>query len=452
MAITIAAAVRADVPVRGSVPVSGWTPPRDVWRTSPGSGATAWIVIGADGRGLAAWDYQLPSGYAGVRVAPVGAGGRVGRSRELRTPVATPLTYGRDRVVALVAPAADRARRVRVAFGSTRDGFGREQTIYRLPQGALGRDVAMAGNGDGRIAVVARLFRRDRSTRIVLLERAAGRRFGPARVVVSHPFCRKPSCEGYDDGQDVSVAVGPRGDIVVAWQDGPWVMARVRRAGHGMGPTVRVGRYDRVWGGLRTAVSAQGAIWVAWFDHPVGDGRGTMSIRVATRPAGASAFGPLRELDHVEEMEFTLQQTVRLALDPAGGAFLAWHGPGAKLARLDPAGALLRTYDLGQGDVDVLETSSRPGEALAVWSNSPDYVAGTTQLFGAFATADGGLTAPERIGPYGGIRGVAAALDPVGGSATVLWTQDVPADSLTSEKHTRTITRTSKRSGPYTPR
>jgi hypothetical protein len=391
------------------------------------------LAFGAGGSALASWRYALANGHAGQRAAERRADGSYGPAHELPSFVSAPLVFGRDRVVALVRPDDELARRVRVVFGSTSGRFGREQTIYRGEPVGRGAITRIAAIDSGRVAVVRRMIRRDGSARIVLLERRPRRPFGRARLVDEQPVCRNWRCMSIDGGIDVSVALSPRGDLVVAWQDGPWIEARVRYAGRRMGPVMRIGRFYRLWGGLRTAISARGRAWVAWFDQTVESGRGPMWIRLATRAPGAAAFGSVLELDHRESMEFTIGQTVRLALDPAGAAFVAWHDPDAKLASLDPGGKPIVTRSLGYGDIDALVTGRRPGEALVVWSAERSLFDGVTQLYGALTTPDGGFTGPEPIGPTAGVGEPAAAIDPITGSATVLWSQIVPASLISIE-------------------
>ena len=72
----------------------------------------------------------------------------------------------------------------------------------------------------------------------------------------------------------VTVAVGPRGDIVVAWERNGKIEARIRRPGHRLGRVVPVGKGARLQTRLRAAVAASGRAWIAWESKRI-DGEGT---------------------------------------------------------------------------------------------------------------------------------------------------------------------------------
>jgi hypothetical protein len=448
----LVAAIAANVPVAARaqgptspVAASPWSTPVAVTSTLGGTlsfGPT--LAFGASGLGLATWSYELGTGHTGQRAAQRRLDGSFGPEVELPVPIEAPLVYGQDDAVALVRTSRS-ARRVRVVFGSTSGQFGAEQTIYTSPP-ARAAFARITANDRGDIAVVQRVLQRDGSGRIVLVERRPGGSFGRPRVVRELHACAPPTCyTSPDAGYDVAVAVGPRGDLVVAWQEGADVLARVRRAGR-MGRAVRIGAYGRIWGGLRTAVSTGGAAWVAWFDSYVASGKGPMWIRIATRPAGAGRFARRRTLDHLRSLSFTNFQTVYLALDPQGMAFVAWRGPQPKLATLDARGHPLRTRPLGAGD-DVLglATSGRPGEAVVLWARQPDYLTGEMQIFGALTTA--GAFSSGAVTPLAPVGGPIAAFAPAAGPPTVLWAQTPPALTTSSKRQVSTIFATTRLGG-----
>ena len=70
---------------------------------------------------------------------------------------------------------------------------------------------------------------------VTLAERRPGGRFAAPRIVASRGR----------GAFAVTVAIGARGDLVVAWQRGRWVEARVRRPGRRLGPLQRLGPPSR---------------------------------------------------------------------------------------------------------------------------------------------------------------------------------------------------------------
>ena len=422
VALLMATAVGTGAPpATAQITASPWTAPFTVSSEAPGSSsAIPTLAFGASGRGLVTWSYRTGTGHTGQMAAQRRLDGSYGPAVDLGSPMADPLVYGHDRAVALVLPRAPVARRVRVVFGSTSGRFGHERTIYTAPPAAFSI-TRMAASKRGHVVVVRRDTDRNRRSRIVLVERRPGGRFGRARVVSDDP-CNVPSCRYfYGGGSDVAVAVGDRGDVVVVWEQGWWLMARVRRRGGRLGPAVRLGTYDRIQGGVRSAVSPEGAVWVAWMDHPVGSGGGPMSIKLATGRAGAREFAPTRVLDHVRDMQFTNYQRVRLVLDPSGTAFAAWNGPGPKLAEIDPAAAPPRMRRLARsGEVLALAAGQRPGDALVAWTTTVDHLAGTRRLIASVSTA-GGFTGGEVIASGTYIGSTVAGFAPADRTPIVLW-------------------------------
>ena len=292
-------AVDGPAPAADGPAAAAWSAPSSLAKSPRGTRVVRPGLAFAARGAIATWRVERAVDDSRQYAAALERDGGLGPRRELSDPILAPLAYGDHRVVALVDD-GDRSSRVRVVFGSTSGRFGRAHTILRTARGYYGSGTRITADRRGRVAVVHRLERRDGSSRVVLVERRAGGRFGRPTLIAEQRRCRAQICPGDVEsgyGTDISVAIGPRGGVVVAWQHGAWVDARVRRAGERMGPITRIGRYDRVWS-LATAMSARGAAWVAWYDHPVGgerSGYGPMSIRAATRPAGARRFGALRE-------------------------------------------------------------------------------------------------------------------------------------------------------------
>jgi len=447
--VAVVAALAAGTTAAQAPAASRWSAPVTI--ASPGPRIIVdrpTLAMASGGRGLVTWGYSVGSyGHSGQRAAQRRPDASFGGARELRSWIEPPLAYKRDRAFALVQQRSLAIRRVRVVFGTTGGRFGGERTIYTGEPDAWFTRTRAAANARGDVAVAHMIVRKDDTRRIVLLERPAGGRFGAARVV--NAPCPPPRCETFEPADAIEVALGSRGDLVVAWQEGASVVARVRQPGHRLGPAMRLGRGYQI-AALRAAVSRSGAVWVTWLEHPHGpSGNGPLRVHLAVRAAGAHRFAPARRLDRVFRTGISHGETVRLALDPAGAGFVAWSRPGAlRLASFDPAGHRLRTRELSTpgeyDDLHALATGARPGAALVVWSRQPseDPHDGTQVMAGVVAP-DGTYSGAEPVSDSLATGRPTGALDPVDGSAVVVWPQILPQPA---GKPTRTVLLAARRS------
>ena len=391
------------------------------------------IAFASSGRALLTWNYRVGSfGHSGQQAVERRPDGSFGAVRELGSWIEPPLVYKGDRAFALVQKRQQGTRRVRVVFGSTTGRFGAERTIHTGPPEAVRTVTRAAANAHGDIVVAHLTVQPDGARRLVLLKRPAGRRFGRATVVDEHPACVPGVCAGDYLTGGLAVAIGSRGDLVVAWEDGGAVKARVHRAGQRMGPVVRLGKgYETT---VHAAVSSRGAAWVAWQSFPAdgGTGRGSLTIRLAVRPARARAFRSPRELDRVHPTYvLTGGGHTRLALDPRGAGFVAWSHPvgdttQVRLASFDREGRRIGARTLSasgtKARLDDLVTSRRPGEALALWTRETvtEEHNASRPMFGLIDTR--GAYADERIvSASEQVGSAAASFDPVTGAATIVW-------------------------------
>jgi hypothetical protein len=424
-ALTASQAAVAQAPERA------WTAPAPVLEPAPRTfiGDPA-IAFAPGGSGLVTWDYELANGHTGQRAARRLADGTLGPGHDLRSFITRPLVYGRDHAFALVRPRSGPARRVRVVFGSTDGRFGPEQTIHTAGPEANDVITRAAVGERGHVAVVVRSIPREGSSRIVLLERPAGGRFGRA-IAVQDPYV----CHCYFESSVIAVAIGRRGDLAVAWARGNSIVARVRPAGGRFGPRVRLGRASAATN-LELAVSPAGAVWATWFDNPrsSAEGRGPMTVRLAVRPARAQRFLAARVLDRVTRTWYALGEPVKLALDPRGAAFMTWstptgNTPRVRLATAGPRGGGVRVRTLSapgsQGYAHVIATSRRPGEALVVWGES-DEEQRRSQTVAQLIAPDGELRPAQTVSSSGRSGPPAAAFDPATGRAVILWAEAVP--------------------------
>jgi len=413
------------------------------------------IGFGTSGEGLATWSYTIgigPGSIFGLRAAPRAATGRFGAERELPAEVARHALFGRERVVAVSQRDHGERRALRVAFGSASGGIGAARTIDRftsVPGYGNRPELAAGDRGDVAVAYLQRV--RGGRRAVTLAERRPGGRFAAPRIVA-----------GRGRGAfAVTVAIGARGDLVVAWQRGRRVEARVRRPGGRLGPVQRLGPAVAQDTRLHAAVARSGAVWVAWDAQMTTEGgdNGPLTIRVAMRPAGKRAFRPARVLER-DEGRASDESRVDLALDPAGAAFVAWSGSDgaharARLATLAADGrtASIRTLSLPGYDAAVRDvaTGRRPGEALVVWARLDAVGELGTQVLAGPIAADGAYGGEEAVSDADRARLPAAAFDPVTGAPTVVWSQRIGPDGPgVPIAQVRTVLRAATRS-PTTP-
>jgi len=429
--VAIVAAVAAAASFAQAQASAPWTAPVAILKPPPRTSLDGpAIAFSRAGRGLVTWYYALANGHTGQRAAPWRSGPSLARSHDLRTRIEAPLVY-RDRAFALVRASDVAARRLRVVFGTASGRFGAERTIYTSPPDTRFAIARAAANERGDIAVIRRAAFEGGRERIVLLERPAGGRLGRARLVADIPVCR---C--YSVSSATAVAVGARGDVAVAWAQAQAIFVRVRSAGGLLGPALRVGPAGDARS-LAVALSPRGAAWVAWLDNPAdqGTGTGSMTVRLAVRPAGAGRFGAARKLDHVARTSALFGSGVHVALDPRGAGFVLWSMPGKRcggvcLASAGPGGAGVRVRRLsssvGQSPALVLLTSRRAGEAFAVWAEVVGEEFDRSRIVARHVAPGGSLGDAEVVSTSDHAGPPAAAFDPAGGRVTVVWAELLP--------------------------
>jgi hypothetical protein len=390
------------------------------------------IGFGTSGEGLASWSYTIgigPGSSFGLRAAPRAATGQFGAERELPADIARHTVYARDRVVAVSQRDHGDRRTLRVAFGSTSGRIAAARTIDRFTSvPGYGNWPELAANDRGDVAVAYLQRIRGGRRAVTLADRRPGGRFAAPRIVA-----------GRGRGAfAVTVALGARGDLVVAWQRRRWVEARVRRAGGRLGPVQRLGPAVAQDTRLHAAVAPSGAVWVAWDAQLTTEGgtSGPFTIRVAMRPAGARTFRPARVLER-NEGRASAESRVDLALDPAGAAFVAWSSSDGASARArlatftaDGQTAIIRTLSQPGYDASVRDvaTSQQPGEALVVWARLDAVGELGTQVLAGPIAADGTYAGEEAVSDADRARLPATAFDPVTGAPTVVWSQRIGPD------------------------
>ena len=247
----------------------------------------------------------------------------------------------------------------------------------------------LAGNADGRLALA---WFDDRGTSndavMVALRRPGGGGFG------------KPVRLAREKVRSVSVAVGERGQVLVAWDAFGKVRTRLHR-GLRFGRTDTIRSFQAFNARLQTQIAANGRAVVGWTAKFRSEGgtAGPTYQQVAVRPAGGGRFRAAQRLSQTPDAP-DAEGTLRL--DVSGEPQVAWtqedgifrsradatgvFGPGEPIA---PAGTVLQ--DLAGGIAFWLE-----GRAL-VADGTPVSTPGATQ-------AD-------------------AAIDPLTGRPTAVWLQ-----------------------------
>jgi hypothetical protein len=424
---------------------ASWSAPVDV--SSPSLFVDdPFIGFASSGIGLTSWRWQDGIGNdarGGVRVSTRATSGAFSSQRDAPDALVSPIIYGESVVVVSQEAAATGPRdrdRINVTFGRIDGSFRKPRTIdtvetFRLP--------AIAANADKiAIAYIQRARGRRRVAKLVI--RRGGRFFRP-RIVSPRAGVNS-----------VAVAIGLRGDLVVAWEREGRIEARIRRPGHrSFGRVVSVGRGAKLGTHLRAAITAGGRVWLAWSSQSLSEGGdpGLFSIQAAASVTGRSIFQRPTLLDRYDRAASD-EATFDLALDGKKNAFVAWSSFDgsnfrARLARARSSGRFTSFVTLSQPEYDAVVgdlATSTTGDALVVWSRL-DAVGevGTTVLAG-YLPASGAYGGEEAVSRGDRARKPAAAFDPETGLPTAVWSQrEGPDDPGVPLANIRTFLRASTR-------
>jgi hypothetical protein len=288
--------------------------------------------------------------------------------------------------------------------------------------GSTGQNLfAVAGNVRGDVAVVTG---NANSVRTLYLRRAGSTVF---RVALKIPISR-------DRARGATVALGPKGDVLVVWEDNHVIFAR-----H-LGPTGHAGAVHRIGDGvqssLQAAIDDKDRLEVAWKTQRVTEGESdaTATIRFATAAPG-HAFASQRTIESVDAGRFVGAPGVRLVADGNGRSLLAWTG-------FDGAHFVVRAADFVNGHRTTPQTLSptgtdavvgdaavgADGEATVAWRSGvlgADPAPGTNPTVFASHRAAGqtAFGPPEQVSTTGENVAFApfAAVDPVSGRSFVAY-------------------------------
>jgi hypothetical protein len=372
------------------------------------------VIASGDGTALAWWRWQdgtASNAPPRASVASRPPGGAFGPERPAPSDIQDIEAYAQTRAIALTAgaPRLTAPTRLAVAFGSTGGAFGSQRRI--VDERSLGGVPKLAVNGRGDAAIAYFRNLGVANDRVMVSLRRAGGSFGTP-FQIAHGRIRS-----------VAVAVGPRGDVLVAWDARGTIQARYRSpSASGFQPIETIASDPTFFAQIQAAVTEGGRLYVAWSAkfRSEGGSQGPVYNEVAVRPAGHH-FRPAQRLERDDE---TRQQgPIALAVTGSRDATVAWTGfDGAnsrvRVASTDPSARFGAPQDVSPAGRDgvVSDLAAAGGTRLVVWDN------GSFDANRVFAA----VAAPGA--PFGGAEAVSAAQEARGGRATlagvptVVWT------------------------------
>jgi hypothetical protein len=275
------------------------------------------VIASGDGTALAWWRWQngtASNAPPSASVASRPPGGAFGPERPAPSGIQDIEAYAQTRAIALTAgaPRLTAPTRLAVAFGSTGGAFGSQRRI--VDERSLGGIPKLAVNvrGDAAIAYYRNLG--GTNNRVMVSLRRAGGSFG-APFQVAHGRIRS-----------VAVAVGPRGDVLVAWDARGTIQARYRSPSvSGFQPIETISSDPTFFAQIQAAVTNGGRCYLAWSAKFLSEGgsQGPVFDEVAVRPAG-HRFRAAQRLER--DGESFAQRPVALALTGDRDATVAWTG------------------------------------------------------------------------------------------------------------------------------
>ncbi|MEA2220202.1 MAG: hypothetical protein QOJ35_2828 [Solirubrobacteraceae bacterium] len=263
-------------------------------------------------------------------------------------------------------------------------------------------------------------------------------------------FSRPAVISGRGEAHGVVVAIGRRGDMVVAFVRNRKVVARVRRPGHGWGAiqTLATPSGPTQWT-LRAAVSDAGSVEVLWHRRFVSDRMDGAALQARRMGPGASRWGALTT---IEPIGATTPST--LVAVPGGFAVGYTVRDAVAGAPTTPRVSLIRPRT--STHIDVAPASTGVRDVRLAWSDLHGLFATMVTVapagpgvgLGAFlAPGAAGFGPIEQVTSGEGVQDLAPGFDPDGAPLAV-WSAppdgtdpDIPADQL------RRVVRTSTRTG-----
>jgi hypothetical protein len=399
-----------------AAPAAAWSPPVDVssvheFVDDPG------LAFANDGSGLASWT------ASGATFNAV-----LGRPEHLvskTSVVSTPVLYATNRaVVTTQRPAGGANTRLSVVYGRASTGlFGAPETIATR---ANMRSVVLAANQNGDIAIAWFEDRGTSDDRVYLAFRPHGKPF-------THPLL-----EATDRVRSVSVAVSPRGDLLVAYDARGTIKYRFKPAKSPLFRNVRsIASQPTFFAKLNTAVTQNGRAYVAWSAQFLSEGGdvGDGFYEVAVQPAGASAFRPAQLLEQRPATERA--GGLDLVTNASNGATVAWGATTVKTATTDASGVFGAPTTVAPG-LEAALAGAPGGLTLVAFIANPDD-AGEGALYAAFAGHP-----PELVTAGPAARVPAAAYDATTNIWALVWSNRPEGET----PPIRTVLQASTQPGP----
>ena len=372
------------------------------------------VTASGDGTTLAWWRWQDGTGSNTAPSASVSSrpsGGAFGPERAAPAGIQDIQAFAQTRAVALTAraPRLTAPTRLAAAFGSTSGTFGAERRIVDEPSLGGIPQLAVNAHGDAAIAYYRNLGATN--NRVMVSLRRAGGAFG-APFQIAHGRIRS-----------VAVAVGPRGDVLVAWDARGTIQARYRSPNaSGFQPIETISSDPTFFAQIQAAVTDGGRSYVAWSAKFLSEGgsQGPVFDEVAVRPSG-HRFRTAQRLER--DGESFAQHPVALALTGTRDATVAWSGfdgtnARVRVASTDPSARFGAPQDVSPAGRDgvVSDLVAAGGTRLVVWDNGSF---DANQVFAALAGPGA---------PFGAAEAVSAAQEARSGQATlagvptIVWT------------------------------
>jgi hypothetical protein len=372
------------------------------------------VTASGDGTALSWWSWQDgtgPQARTGASLASRPPGGAFGPERPAPAGTIDVQGYAQTRAIALTERVIGRSSptRLGVAFGGTNGTLGSSRRI--VDEKSIGGIPKLGVNAKGDAAIAYYRNLGGTNNRVMVSLRRAGGSFG-APFQIAHGRIRS-----------VAVAVGPRGDVLVAWDDRGTIRARYRSPNaSGFQPIETISSDPTFFAQIQAAVTNGGRCYLAWSAKFLSEGgtQGPVFDEVAVRPAG-HRFRAAQRLER--DGESFAQRPVALALTGDRDATVAWTGfDGAnarvRVASTDPSGRFGAQQDVSPAGRDgvVSDLAAAGGTRLVVWDNGSF---DANQVFAAVAPAGAAFGAAEAVSAAQEARAGRAVLTP---APTVVWT------------------------------
>jgi hypothetical protein len=308
--------------------------------------------------------------------------------------IGAPVALGDRRLLLLRQHDTRRSSRVHVDVSDLNGRVVRSQVIASRRH-IRTSELAVNERGDAALAWYENFG--SRKDRIYVSLRRRGGRFWPPILIARGP------------ARAISVAIGPRGDVLAAWDARGRIRTRFKAASERAFRRLDQLRSAPAFSSqLKTAVAADGRAWIAWSAKFLTEGgtTGDAYVQAAMRNPGGGRFHRALLLEHAPPHAFPAP--VSLALDERGAPIVAWAMSTDPLttissARIDAAGvprpALVVSIpgiepNTAQPDL----TLQDDGTAVVIWGQPVNPLAGTHRVLAATQRPGEAWSAPQTLG------------------------------------------------------